>query len=151
MRELLARASGYGVSVHFWALPDSLRGLYDHEDRRIYLNLALTPFERRSTLAHELGHAHYGHNCSTPRAEAQARAFAAQLLIDPEAYACLERINPDQHWLADEFSVTAQIIFDYEHYHLTRVRGLTYARARLGVGQWDHRAVTDGRIREFTA
>ncbi|MCK2024614.1 ImmA/IrrE family metallo-endopeptidase [Microbacterium sp. kSW2-24] len=129
------------MHVHFWALPERIRGLYDHEERRIYLNLRLTPFERRSTLAHELGHAHYGHDCTSPRGEKQARSYAAGLLIDPEEYERLERINPDKHWLAEEFSVTPQIIHDYEHHFLTRLRGITYSRARMGVGQWAHRSV----------
>lgn len=142
MRELLARAAEYGVRVHVWELPGSTRGLYDNEERRIYLHTRLTAFERRSTLAHELGHAHYGHSCSTKRGEHQARAYAARLLIDPAEYARLERVNPDTHWLAEEFSVTPQIIHDYEQFHLTRVRGLTYAHARLGAGQWAYRAAT---------
>jgi hypothetical protein len=95
----------------------------------------------RSTLAHECGHAFYGHNCTSPAGERQARKYAATLLIDPEEYARLERINPDQHWLAEEFSVTPRIIFDYEAFCLTRVRGVTYSRVRMGVGQWAHRAM----------
>lgn len=140
MRDLLAKAAEYGVMVHFWHLDENTRGLYDHEDRSIFLNLRLTPVERRSTLAHELGHCHYGHTGNSPAQERLARAYAAKLLVDPAEYARLERINPDQHWLAEEFSVTAEIIFDYEHFHLTRVRGLTYSRARMGIGQWAHRA-----------
>lgn len=140
MRELLALAAQYGVGVHYWDLPERTRGLYDHEEKLIFLNLRLTYYERRSTLAHEIGHAHYGHECSYPRGEKQARAFASKLLIDPEEYARLERINPDPHWIAEEFSVTAEIIFDYERFHLTRVRGLTYSRARMGIGQFAFRA-----------
>lgn len=140
MRALLAKAAEYGVHVHVWGLPEGKRGLYDDEEKRIYLNLRLTHNERRSTLAHEIGHAHYRHSCHSPKAERQARAHAARLLIDPDTFARLERINPDQHWLAEEFSVTPQIIFDYEKYCLTRLTGVTYARARHGIGQWAHRA-----------
>lgn len=139
MRALLAKAAEYGVRVHLCELPRGTRGLYDHVDRRIYLSLRLTHHEFRSTLAHEIGHTHYGHNCSTPTFERQARAYAAQLLIDPAEYARLETINDDSHWLADEFSVTPEIITDYRQFHLTRVAGATYSRARMGVGQWAHR------------
>ncbi len=140
MRALLAKAGEYGVHVHLCDLPRGTRGLYDHADRRIFLSLRLTQNEFRSTLAHEIGHAHYGHVGSTPTHERQARAYAAQLLIDPAEYARLEKISYDSHWLADEFSVTPEIISDYQQFHLTRVAGTTYARARMGVGQWAHRA-----------
>lgn len=140
MRDLIAKAAAYGVHVHFWHLPAGKRGLYDHDEKRIYLNMRLTPNERRCTLAHELGHAHYGHERTSPKNERLARAYAARLLIDPAEYARLESMNPDQHWLAEEFSVTPQIIFDYETFCLTRLTGVTYSRARHGIGQWAHRA-----------
>ena len=141
MRQLLAKAAHYGVHVHYAHLRHGIRGFYDHDEQRIYLSLRLAHFERRSTLAHELGHAHYGHDCTTPRNERQARAYAARLLIDPEEYARLERINPDQHHLAEEFSVTPRIIFDFEQFCLTPLRGVTYATARHGFGQWAHMAL----------
>lgn len=95
-------------------------------------------FKMRSTLAHECGHAFYGHNCTQPSFERQARKYAATLLIDPIEYARLEAINPDQHWLAEEFGVTPRIIFDYETFCLSRVRGMTYTLPRIGIGQWAH-------------
>lgn len=139
MRALLAIAAEYGVRVHVWGLPQGTRGLYDDEEKRIYLNLRLTHNERRSTLAHEIGHAHYGHDCHSPKGERQARIYAARLLIDPAEYARLDRINSDQYWLAEELSVTPQVIFDYEQHCLTRLRRVTYSRARMGVGQWAYR------------
>ncbi len=136
MKQLLARAAALGISVHVWQLDRDVNGLYDDLERIIYLTLGLTIPEQRSTLAHELGHARYGHDCTNAKAERQARAYAAALLIDPVEYAYLERINADQHWIADELMVTPRIIFDYERYCLTRLRGVTYARAKMGIGQW---------------
>ena len=140
MRALLAKAAEYGVRVHVWDLPPGTRGLYDDDEKRIYLNRRLTYDERRSTLAHEIGHCHYRHDCTSPSGERQARAYAARLLIDPDEYARLERINPDKHRLAEQISETPQIIYDYEHHCLTRLRGITYSRARMGLGQWAYRA-----------
>jgi len=139
LKQLLGRAAKMGYAVHVWDLGPRLAGITDIQEQSITLNLDLTHAERRSALAHELGHAHYGHSHSTPRAERQARAYAAALLIDPREYSTLERINADQHWLAEEFTVTPRIIFDYEALCLTRLRGVTYVRPRLGIGQWAHR------------
>lgn len=143
MKQLLSRAAEHGIAVHVWDL-GGLRGLYDDEERCIYLNLGLTMAEQRSTLAHELGHAYYGHGCTIPQFEDRARKYAATLLVDPHEYARLERINPDQYWLADEFTVTPSVIFDYERFCLTKLRGVTYSRARMGLGQWAYRGTSFG-------
>ena len=136
MRQLLRHAAQLGYSVRVWDLGDAMAGQTDTVDRVITLNLGLTLPEHRSTLAHECGHAYYGHDCTDPVTERRARKYAATLLIEPSEYARLERINPDQHWLAEEFSVTVDIITDYEELCLTPLRGVTYAHARDGVGQW---------------
>lgn len=142
LKELLLRAAMMGYSVGVWELESDLAGLTDLIDRHITLRTGMSLAQARSTLAHELGHAHYGHDCTTPMYERQARRYAARLLIDPALYAEKERINSDQHWLADEFTVTHRIIIDYEQFCLTRVSGMTYSHARLGTRQWAHRALT---------
>ena len=139
MKDLIHHAATLGYGVHVWDMGD-MAGQADEFDHVITISPGPL-VQMRSTLAHECGHAFYGHNCTSPAGERQARKYAATLLIDPEEYARLERINPDQHWLAEEFSVTPRIIFDYETFCLTRVRGVTYSRARMGVGQWAHRAM----------
>lgn len=136
MKQLLALAAQLGFAVHVWGLGEKLSGLCDQVDRCIYLNLGLTLAEQRSTLAHEIAHAYYGHDCTLPKYERQARRYAATLLVEPNEYARLERMNSDQHWLAEEFCVTPKIIHDYETMCLTSMRGLTYSRAQMGVGQW---------------
>ncbi|WP_150460369.1 ImmA/IrrE family metallo-endopeptidase [Nesterenkonia ebinurensis] len=65
-------------------LPQGRWGEYRHHHRRIRLLSCLAPVQYRSTLAHELGHAVYGHRRSTARTELEADAWAARYLIRPE-------------------------------------------------------------------
>lgn len=147
MRDLIHHASTLGVKVHFAHIDDdpTLLGYYSPRHKVIVVRLGMTYAQSRWVLGHECGHAHHGHNCTGPSsrnaAERQANAYGARLLIDPVEYATLEAINPDQHWLADEFTVHVDAIHAYEEHCLTRLRGVTYSRAREGVGQWAHRAV----------
>lgn len=145
LRDLIQHAGRIGATVHFAPIDneDDLLGYFLPNRRLIVIRLGMTQAQSRWVLAHECGHAFYGHRCagSTGSAERQADAYAAQLLIDPNEYARLELINPDRHWLADEFSVHVDAIFAFERYCLTQLRGITYASARMGVDQWSHRAV----------
>lgn len=140
MRELIRLSAEQGLTVHAAHLPDDVLGYYSPDEARIYFDLKLTNDERRSTVAHELGHAHYGHGCDSDANERQADSYAARLLIDPDAYAALKRFNPDQHHLAEELRVTVDVIYAYEERCLTRMRGFTYSRPKMGAGQWKHRS-----------
>ncbi|WP_144795740.1 ImmA/IrrE family metallo-endopeptidase [Microbacterium paludicola] len=139
MLELVRFAASLGIELHASHLPEDVLGYYSPDESRIYFDLQLTPNERRTTIAHELGHAHYGHRCDTSRNELQADKYAATLLINPAEYADLETINPDRHFLADELAVTVELLEFYERHCLTRLRGVTYTRARHGIHQWAHR------------
>ena len=141
MRQLLARASQYGISVHGVEMKGGKLGRFVPRLRRIYFEISLPLAERRSVIAHELGHAHYGHDCTTPSSERQANTYAATLLVDPEWYAELESINHDAEWIADEMNVAPYVIIDYRHLCLQRIGHSTYTRPRMGVGQWLHRAL----------
>lgn len=145
MRDLIHHAATLGTRVHFAHIDDDpeLLGYYSPLHKMIVIRLGLTSAQSRWVLGHELGHAHYNHRCQgahlRARAERQANAYAARLLIDPEEYARLEAINPDQHWLAEEFSVSVDGIYAYEEHCLTRMTGVTYSRAKMGIRQWAHR------------
>lgn len=141
MRQLLARAADAGLEVHGSHLPRPKIGAFIPELRRIYFDLRLTLAERRSVIAHELGHAHYGHDCDSPKHERLADAYAATLLVDPAWYAELEQINHDAEWIADEMQVAPYVILDYRRYCLQRLGSVTYTHPRMGIGQWAHRAV----------
>lgn len=147
MRDLIHHAATLGVRVHVVDIEGdpALLGYFSPKFNVIVVRLGMTYAQSRWVLGHECGHAYYGHVCTGPasrsKAERQANAYAARLLIDPDEYARLEAINSDQHWLADEFRVHVDGIRAFEEHCLTRLRGVTYARARMGVGQWMHRGV----------
>lgn len=148
LRDLIRHAASISADVHFAPIEDDpeLLGYFLPSLRVIVVRIGMTVAQSRWVLAHECGHAYYNHSCSGPYAmgasERQADAYAARLLIDPAEYARLEAINPDQHWLADEFSVSVEAIFAYEKHCLTKLRGVTYAKAKMGVGQWAYRSAT---------
>ncbi|AKK05203.1 putative DUF955 family protein (plasmid) [Corynebacterium mustelae] len=64
------------------------------------------------TLAHELGHAYHGHEgCFNTRQEWQADRFAAELLIDPLAYAEAEKLYGEHPGaIAHELGVARQTV-----------------------------------------
>jgi len=139
VRKLLAHAAHLGVSVHVAHLPEPYRGFYDHAHRRIVYAFDLTPIERACVLAHELGHAFYGHRGrDDPAAEAAADAYAAALLVDAERYARLEAIGLSPADIAEELGVTVKLLRAFVDNHLTRVRGAAYAHRRLGHQQYRH-------------
>ncbi|MFD4957104.1 ImmA/IrrE family metallo-endopeptidase [Microbacterium sp. NPDC058389] len=143
MRRLLRHAAKLGVTVHSARLEQGVLGEYYADEREVYFDLRLTPAEQRSVLAHELGHAFHGHRyqcADNAVAERQADIYAARLLIDPEEYARHERVNPDQHYLAEELDVTVDVVYAFEAHCLQRVRGITYVRPKMGLGQWVYRA-----------
>lgn len=66
-----------------------LNSCWHADTRSIVVRWGLDPVTRRCAIAHELGHAEFGHDYSSPRAEREADEFAAKLLID---YDDVERI-----------------------------------------------------------
>jgi len=133
--ELIRFAAAQGIEIHVSHLEEDVHGYWSPDERRIYHDWSLTPNEARVAVAHELGHAHYGHRCDSSRHEYQADYYSASLLIDPAEYARIEALNPEQNHIADELSVTVELIQFFEQHCLTRLRGVTYVRARHGRAQ----------------
>lgn len=132
MRELLAHAAQLGVHVHTAHLPAPYRGFYDHENARVVFDYALTPIERRTVLAHELGHVFHGHVGHGVQAlEDIADRYAARLLIDPATYARLEAIHPDPQVIADELGVELHLLRTFQR-TIIRLDGVTYAKSARG-------------------
>lgn len=85
------------LEIRYEQLPDGRHGLYSGD--YIALRPGLTQREERSTLAHELGHHHYGlthipHRLS-PKLEAACDLYAAEMLIDEQELLTLARQYPD--------------------------------------------------------
>ncbi|MCU1412129.1 MAG: ImmA/IrrE family metallo-endopeptidase [Rhodoglobus sp.] len=111
MRDLMDEAKRLGVSVQLAHVEsDTIQAHYDEDARLITLDLELTMCEVKDALAHELGHALYGHRCSTDPNERRADRRAASLLIDPISYRTAELIDADPQFIADELGVTRRIV-----------------------------------------
>ncbi|MEL6053894.1 ImmA/IrrE family metallo-endopeptidase [Corynebacterium rouxii] len=79
--ETLAHTMGITV-IETSKLGSTLNACFHPPTQTIFIKIGLDPVTRRCAIAHELGHAHYGHNCSTPGAERQADEWAARQLLD---------------------------------------------------------------------
>lgn len=79
--ETLAHNMGITV-IETSKLGSTLNACFHPPTQTIFIKIGLDPVTRRCAIAHELGHAHYGHDCSTPGAERQADEWAAQQLLD---------------------------------------------------------------------
>ncbi|MEJ6489759.1 ImmA/IrrE family metallo-endopeptidase [Leucobacter sp. USCH14] len=129
MQRLIALAAEDGLSVQIATITPGIRGFLDLATMTIYLSRRLNPVEMLCTLAHELGHFHYGHDCSSLTAEAQANSYACRILIDPDAYAAAEALSPYLQDIADELGVTVTMVEHYQRHALQKLGERTYARA----------------------
>lgn len=83
-----------GVEVVYTRLPGKLRGLYDHEVKRIYVESRLSNMNTAATLAHEYVHAQHGHDGHQGSSvECRVDEKAAMLLVSPALYAQAERLH----------------------------------------------------------
>ncbi|MCS4277402.1 Zn-dependent peptidase ImmA (M78 family) [Mycetocola sp. BIGb0189] len=135
MRELIDLAARMGVRVTGAFLSDGRTGFSSIETRTIGFDMRLTMNERRTTIAHELGHQHYGHVCDGDRQERAANTFAAHLLITPAAYAAAELMHNDVHAIADDLHVTVELVRHYQAHCLQRDGMYTYLRQRIPSAQ----------------
>lgn len=83
-------------------------------NRIILIHSGLIERRQREALAHELGHAHYGHahgiGHSSPVLERQADLYAARLLISPAEYALAEALHPHPGAIAKELGISQYLI-----------------------------------------
>lgn len=94
---------------YYYGLPNL--GEYYPNQRAILLQTGLDTITERCVLTHELGHHHYQHRESTPRAEHQADRWAATKLINPTNVVECGRVWPDnpEQWCR-ELGVTERIL-----------------------------------------
>lgn len=146
MLELIRFAASQGIEIHVSHLDEDVLGYWSPDEGRIYHDWMLTPDEAAVTVAHELGHAYYGHRCDSSRNEFQADDYAARLLIDPAEYAATEAISSDLTYIAEELRVTVELVEFFQRHCLTRLHGVTYVRARHGRAQSALRRFTRGLV-----
>lgn len=84
LTSLESYAHSIGVRIREAAVPFGWWGVYDHRHRLITLKPGLGLAQRQSTLAHELGHAHYGHHGHHPKTERMADKWAARKLLNTD-------------------------------------------------------------------
>ena len=140
VKTVLRFAAEHGIRVHAAHLEPGVLGEWYADTREIFYDITLTPDEAVCTVAHELGHAHHGHRCEgDPRDEKQADEYAAALLINPKLLAHLERLGLSKHDIAEELRVSEELLDAFLGRWVTRLRGVSYVRSRMGAGAWTHR------------
>lgn len=88
-------------------------GEYDHYCRTIRLHPRLSGLLQSSVLAHELGHAAYGHTASTTITEWEADQFAHWLQIPFCDYLTATAAHPTVQAVAHELGVLPATVRDY--------------------------------------
>ncbi len=121
MFDIEAYANTLGITVAYRPLPDHLPpAWWNPRSKTITAREGLPRRKVRSLIAHELGHAHYGHTISTPKAERQADQYAAQLLINADDYRRAEAAyGTSIEKLAYELDVTPSLIVAWRREHET--------------------------------
>lgn len=109
-------AEQLGIKVIHRALTvDNARWLPDKN--AIVVRTGLPAIGDRSALAHEVGHAVYGHASDSVKNENQADRFAAVNLIDFEECLDAMRATPDEYKVALELGVTRRILRAFLNLH----------------------------------
>ena len=117
MEPLLHQAAAeLGVTIE--ENPDlSCTAHYNCDNNTIEIRPYLPRRVRRCAIAHELGHARYGHTYSTPKAELQANRYAAQLLINVDDYREAELLYGENvNKLAYELDVTPTLVDTFQRH-----------------------------------
>lgn len=104
----VAEDRGYYITWH----KGGPKGAWLPHRHIVSLRLGMDDTETLCTLAHELGHAHYGDPPGHDGwREKRADRFAARILITPDEYAAAERLHgPCSGAIAHELGVTAHLI-----------------------------------------
>lgn len=83
---------------------------YCHQSKTITVWERLQPIQRRCALAHELGHAHHGHEHGCPKQEREADAYAVDLLITPGEWQLATLLHCSPEAVAHELGVTPRLV-----------------------------------------
>lgn len=113
-QKLLREAQRAGVTIIYGKLPPPLRSLYRPAKNLVIITRGLTEAQEIEAIAHELGHANHGHDCTNSRTESQAWRWASRFTVHPRAYAIAERINPHPAAIALELELTPRLITEWQ-------------------------------------
>lgn len=117
-------AERLGIEVGFddGRLAPDENGVWLARTRTIVLRPDLTVAMERSTLAHELGHAHFDHRLSSPTAELAADLYAAERLIRLDELVDEMRCSPDIGRWALELGVSGHLVKLFARVHRPEIR-----------------------------
>lgn len=111
----VAQARGYRIRWH----RGGPKAAWIPHKRTITLRVGMDDVTTLCSLAHELGHAHYGdppghHGVHELRAD----RFAARILVSPTEYATAETIfGPQPSLIAHELGVTVKVLKTWQSLH----------------------------------
>lgn len=109
-------AERLGIRVEHQSLR-TINGLWVPDKNMIIVRSNMRALHIRSTLAHELGHAEYGHRDDRPKHEVQADRYAAENLIDYNECVDLMKWTPDLVKMANELDVSGRLLRVYLNVH----------------------------------
>ncbi len=117
--DLIQLAAERGYAVEYLSLAKHSGLLLP--DKRILIKRHKSALTQRAALAHELGHAHYGHDWrhihSRGRDEHRANLYAANLLIDAKSYAVAEVMYDSEIDIAAELEVPVKLLRIWQAAH----------------------------------
>lgn len=118
---LFQHCADLGIGVEWQDLGSRRRGEYHWTGDRIVLSLRLNRRQATATLAHELGHQHFGDRCTTTAGERRAWEYGAALLISPAEYRRAETlVGHHLSALAIELEVTPKLIEAWRRWWVRR-------------------------------
>jgi Zn-dependent peptidase ImmA (M78 family) len=118
---LYRHAADEQIDVTHTDLGPVLRGCFVARLNKIVLNTRLTRAQMTAALAHELGHAAFGDDCSTDANERRADEYGARLAITRREFRRAERlVGPDDESMAAELEVTGDLIRAWRRGYLRR-------------------------------
>ena len=114
-----------GVRVRTAPVPPGLWGLYDHAHKLITIKPGLGRSQYNYALAHELGHAHFGHHGHHPKHERIADKWAARRLINFDNLLEHSRASMDSLTVAANLGVLPEVLETYVEHCLTARQAIT--------------------------
>lgn len=111
----VAQARGYRIRWH----RGGPKAAWVPHKRTITLRVGMDDVTTLCSLAHELGHAHYGDPPGHHGAhELRADRFAARILVSPTEYATAEALyGPQPSLIAHELGVTVKVLKTWQTLH----------------------------------